>query len=64
MIRIFLKDLPYSIAQPMFREFDYKKRELKKWEEASQSKRIIPYLRIDIEQLNFKKFEYTLFAPS
>jgi hypothetical protein len=48
----------------MFREFDYKKRELKKWEEASQSKSIIPYLRIDIEQLNFKKFEYTLFAPS
>ncbi len=44
MIKNFLKELPYTLAQPMFREFELKKRELNGWIQHTQSKRIKRYL--------------------
>lgn len=44
MIRRFLKDLPYTLTQPMFREFESKKRELSGWTQHTRSKRIKDYL--------------------
>lgn len=45
MIRTFLKGLPYTLTQPMFREYEEKCRELARWSEHSKYRRIKPYLR-------------------
>lgn len=45
MIKLFLKGLPYTLTQPMFREFETKQRELQQWEAHSKSKRIKRYLK-------------------
>ncbi len=44
MIRHFLKDLPYTLTQPMFREFESKQRELSGWIQHTRSRRIKGYL--------------------
>lgn len=44
MIRIFLKGLPYTLTQPMFREFQSKQKELQRWETTSKSNRVKRYL--------------------
>ena len=44
MIKNFLKDLPYTLTQPMFREFESKKRELSSWIQHTQSEHIKGYL--------------------
>ena len=44
MIRIFLKGLPYTLTQPMFREFESKQRELSGWSRHTRSRRIQMYL--------------------
>jgi len=45
MIKLFLKDLPYTLTQPMYREFEMKQKELKQWAAHSNSKRIKQYLK-------------------
>lgn len=44
MIRTFLKDLPYTLTQPMYREYEEKCRELERWREHSRLQRARPYL--------------------
>ncbi len=44
MIRLFLKGLPYTLTQPMFREFESKQRELSGWAQHTKSQRIKRYL--------------------
>jgi len=45
MIKLFLKDLPYTLTRPMFREFEVKQKELKQWEAHSKSARVKKYLK-------------------
>lgn len=45
MIKYFLKDLPHTLTQPMFREFESKQKELRQWEIHSKSRRIKKYLK-------------------
>ena len=45
MIRYFLKDLPYTLNQPMYREYEEKCRELARWAENSRHQKAEPYLR-------------------
>ncbi len=44
MIKLFLKGLPYTLTQPMFREFESKQKELTRWAQTSKSSRIKKYL--------------------
>ena len=44
MIRTFLKDLPYTLTQPMYREYEEKCRELERWSQHSRHQRAKPYL--------------------
>lgn len=45
MIKFFLKGLPYTLTQPMFREFELKQKELQQWEAHTKSKRVKRHLR-------------------
>ena len=45
MIRTFLKGLPYTLTQPMYREYENKCRELARWSEHSTYRKMKPYLR-------------------
>jgi len=45
MIKLFLKGLPYTLTQPMFREFEYKQKELRQWEIHSISQRVKKHLK-------------------
>jgi hypothetical protein len=44
MIEKYLKGLPYTLTQPMYREYEAKSRELSRWRERSSSARMRPYL--------------------
>ena len=44
MIKYFLKGLPYTLTQPMFREFETKQKKLQWWAVRSKSKRLKIYL--------------------
>lgn len=52
MIRRFLKGLPYTLTQPMFREYEAKCRDLQQWAEHSNVPRIQRYLQ-QREQIHF-----------
>ena len=45
MIKIFLKGLPYTLTQPMFREFEAKQKELQRWIVHSKSTQVKKYLK-------------------
>jgi hypothetical protein len=45
MIRSFLKDLPYTLTQPMYREYEEKCRELERWHQHSRYQKAERYLR-------------------
>lgn len=45
MIRSFLKDLPYTLTQPMYREYDDKCRELARWSQHSRYQKAKSYLQ-------------------
>lgn len=45
MIRLFLSNLPYTLTQPMYREYENKCRELERWNQNSRYQKVKKYLR-------------------
>lgn len=52
MIRRFVSDLPYRLTQPMFREYEAKSRDVRRWAAASKSHRL-KHVFTSIEAVEF-----------